>query len=83
MRGLVTPLEMVASYLRPVWAPEWAYQREAPYQREARRRRAANPAKASRESVAVVGSGIDAVTVNESVLLSYVTFSEAVEMVLP
>ena len=38
MRGLLTPLELVVSYLRPVWAPEWAYQREAPYQREARRR---------------------------------------------
>lgn len=48
MQGLVTPPELVVvPYLRPVWA----------YQREARRRRAARPARASRESVAVVGSG--------------------------
>ena len=47
MQGLATPLELVVPYLRPVWA----------YQREARRRRAARPARASRESVAVVGSG--------------------------
>ena len=53
MQGLVTPLELVVvPYLRPVWA----------YQRVARRRRAARPARARRESVAVVGSGIDFVT---------------------
>ena len=52
MQGLVTPLELVVvPYLRLVWA----------YQREARRRRAARPARASRERVAVVGSGTRAV----------------------
>ena len=67
MQGLVTPLELVVvPYLRPVWAS----------QREARRRRAARPAKASRERVAVAGSGtigeevekVTSVTVNAVVL---------------
>lgn len=50
--GLNLHLPKKLYYLRPVWAN----------QREARRRRAAKPARANRESVAVVGSGMVTVT---------------------